>query len=206
MQQTVESVLHVLTSRFLLKTEASGRHVHLSEADAAYLFGKDYVFSHTKELSQPGQFACKERVDIITPKGEIKNVALLMPKRDRTQVEISLTDARVVGLTPPVRLSGDLENSPGITLRANGKELFIPEGVIVAQRHIHLTPETAKFLAVSDKETVRLKVFGTRPLVFDRTVVRISDEYADRVHLDFDEANACGLTPSSFAMIVKKYD
>ncbi|MBR3942680.1 MAG: propanediol utilization protein, partial [Clostridia bacterium] len=114
MQQTVETVLHVLSSRYLLKTEASGRHVHLSESDAAYLFGKNYKFSYVKELSQPGQYACKERIDIRTPKGEIKNVAILMPIRNRTQVEISLTDARALGIVPPIRLSGDVTDSPGI--------------------------------------------------------------------------------------------
>ena len=205
MEQTVKSIVSVLQNRFLLQTEASGRHVHLSRADADFLFGKGYTFSYIKELSQPGQFACKERVDLITPKGEIRNVAILMPERNRTQVEISLTDARILGLTPPVRLSGDIKDSPGITLRANGKSLTIPEGVIVAKRHIHLTPETANILQVSDNETVRLKVFGERPLILGDTVVRISKTFSDRVHLDYDEANACGLTSNTRAVIIKQH-
>lgn len=204
MEPNINTLVSVIKAQFLLKTEASGRHIHLSKTDAEYLFGKNYRFSYIKELSQPGQFACTERVTLKTPKGELKNVAILMPFRNRTQVEISMTDAKLLGLNPPVRLSGDIADSPGLTLCVNGKELTIPEGVIVAKRHIHLTPETANRLHVSDNEAVRLKVFGSRPLLFDDTVVRISNEFADRVHLDFDEANACGLHPESCAVIVKK--
>lgn len=206
MNNLTESILKILKRDFFLIVEASGRHVHLSQEASDYLFGKNYEFQIAKPLSQPGQFATKERVDIISNKGTIKNVAILGPQRPETQVEISMTDARILGLTPPIRLSGEINNSPGIILSANGKQLEIKEGVIIAKRHIHLTPETADRLGVKDKQSVRIKTFGSRPLIFDDTIVRVSDKFSDAVHIDYDEANALGFSNSSFAIIQKVND
>ncbi len=203
MEQIVEKIFSILKSELMIEVEASGRHIHLSQEDADFLFGKNYVFQKQKDLSQPGQYACKERVDLVTQKGIISNVAILGPVRSETQVEISMTDARILGLSPPVRLSGDIHDSPGITLRVNDKQLTIAKGVIIAKRHIHLTPESAKKYGVQDREKVRIKVFGTRPLIFDDTIVRVSNAFHDDVHLDYDEANACGYTSDTLALIQK---
>lgn len=206
MNNITETIYKILKKELFLTVEASGRHVHLSEDVKNFLFGENYEFQIAKPLSQPGQFAAKERVDIISNKGIIKNVAILGPVRPECQVEISLTDARALGLNPPIRLSGETLDTPGIILQANNKQIEIKEGVIVAQRHIHLTPETAKRLSVKDKENVRIKVFGKRPLIFDDTIIRVSDKFSDAVHIDYDEANALGFSDSSFAIILKHHD
>ncbi|MBQ7039582.1 MAG: phosphate propanoyltransferase [Clostridia bacterium] len=204
MERLTEKIIALLKSEVFIGVEASGRHVHLSQKDADALFGENYVFQKQKPLSQPGQFAAKERVDIITEKGAFKNVAILGPVRSESQVEISMTDARTLGLNPPVRLSGDTKNTPGITLRAGNREITLKEGVIVAKRHIHLTPKTAEKFGLSDNEAVKLKVFSSRPLVFDDTIVRVSSSFSDFVHIDYDEANACGFKNGDFALIIKK--
>lgn len=203
MEQLIEKVFTILKTELMIEVEASGRHIHLSKEDADFLFGKNYVFQKQKDLSQPGQYACKERVDLLTEKGKISNVAILGPIRPETQVEISMTDARLLGISPPVHLSGNIKNTPGITLCANGKQLSIPKGVIIAKRHIHLTPESARKFGVQDKEKVRIKVFGTRPLIFDDTIIRVSESFHDDVHIDYDEANACGYTKNTVALIQK---
>ena len=206
MNNITETIYKILKKELFLTVEASGRHVHLSDEVKDFLFGKNYEFQIAKPLSQPGQYAAKERVDIISPKGTIKNVAILGPTRPECQVEISLTDARALGLNPPIRLSGDIKESPGIILQANNKQIEIKSGVIIAKRHIHLTPETAERLNVKDKENVRIKLFGKRPLIFDDTIIRVSDKFSDAVHIDYDEANASGFSNSSFAIILKHYD
>lgn len=204
MEELTAKIIAFLKKEVFIGVEASGRHVHLSQKDADALFGENYVFQKLKPLSQPGQFAAKERVDIVTEKGVIKNVAILGPVRSESQVEISMTDARTLGLNPPVKLSGDTEGSPGIILRNGMREISISRGVIIAKRHIHLTPSTAKKLNLSDKENVKLKVFSSRPLIFDDTTVRVSDSFSDYVHIDYDEANACGFKNGDFALIIKK--
>ncbi len=203
MEQIANKVFEEIKKRLYILTEASGRHVHLSRSDVQFLFGDGYKLTPVKNLSQPGQFACRERVSIITEKGRIDGVAILGPERGKTQVEISLTDGRMLGINPPVRQSGDIKDTPGIKIAANGKEITIDEGVIVAQRHIHITPEDARKMNVCDNEIVKIKVFGTRPLIFDDTVVRVSSKFATAIHLDYDEANACGLNKSSWGMVVK---
>ncbi len=203
MEEITNRVLEEIKKRLFIIAEASGRHVHLSRSDTEKLFGNGYKLTPVKNLSQPGQFACKERVSIITEKGRIDGVAVLGPERKETQVEISLTDARMLGLKVPVRQSGDTKNSPGIKIAANGREIEIKEGVIAAQRHIHITPEDAKKMNVCDNENVKVKIFGSRPLIFDDTVVRVSPDFATAIHLDYDEANACGLSGTSWGMVVK---
>ena len=164
---TVERLAEELVARLTIELEASGRHVHLSRADVETLFGAGYRLNRTKDLSQPGQFACAERVSL-------KNVVILGPERPESQVEISLTDAVALGLTPPVRLSGDTEGTPGLTLRHGDRVLRLSRGLIVAKRHIHMTPEDAARFGVADRQRVRLQCFTSRPLVFQDVEVRVS--------------------------------
>lgn len=192
-----------------VEIEASGRHIHLNKADADKLFGEGYVFEKVRDLSQPGQYVCRERLSIAGAKGRIDNVVILGPLRSKTQVEISMTDAKLLGITPPVRLSGDISGTPGCTLIrcADGKDaaqVQLQEGVIAAKRHIHLCPKTAARLGLEDNETVSLKTGGERGLVFDNTVVRVSEKFADDAHIDYDEANACGFFKGMTGLIIKK--
>lgn len=166
------------------------------------LFGTGYRLTPVKDLSQPGQFACKERVTLVGPKGELKNVVVLGPERGESQAEVSLTDAVALGITPPVRQSGDLHNTPGLTVRNGERMITLDRGLIAAQRHIHMTPEDAARWGVSDNQVVRLKTFTGRPLVFDDVVVRVSPKYATMIHLDYDEANACGFRKGDRGMIL----
>ena len=170
--------------------EASGRHVHVTKEQAEILFGHALTPDHP--LSQPGQWAARERVAVIGPKGQFPSVAVLGPERKEAQVEISLTDGRALGIKPPVRASGSVENSPGALLKGPCGEVTLSQGVIAAQRHIHITPEDAQRFGVQDKQIVKLQTYTDRPLVFDDVLVRVSKDFATRVHLDFDEANACG--------------
>ena len=186
--------------RLFVEMEASGRHVHLTEAQVRALFGHDLTPS--KPLSQPGQFAAKERLTVAGPKGKLENVAVLGPARKEGQVELSLTDARALGLTVPVRQSGDVKDSPGVTLIGPKGQVELAQGAIAAQRHIHLTPVDAARFGVKDQQVVKLRTFTSRPLVFDDVVVRVSPDFAPRVHLDYDEANACGFVPGDLGRII----
>ncbi len=184
--------------------ETSARHVHLTEADMETLLGKGNTLTVKKMLSQPGQFASNERISVVGPKGTIANVLILGPTRPATQVEVSLTDARALGVKAPIRESGDVAGSAGIKLVGPAGEVEISEGVIVAKRHIHLDPATAEELGVSDKQIVSAKVCtGERSLTFGEVVVRVSDKFAPAVHLDTDEANAAGCAGEVFAEIIK---
>ena len=200
MTDPISRVAEALMQRFFLPVEASGRHVHVTKEQAAILFG--HGLTEKRPLSQPGQYLSNERLTIRTEKGEFKNVAVLGPERSSAQVEVSLTDAVALGLDPPVRLSGSTEASPGITLIGPKGSLMIPHGVIVAQRHIHMPPEEASRRSVRDRDVVRLKVFGARPVVFEDVVVRVDPSFAAAVHLDFDEANACGFRKGDLGMIL----
>ena len=156
-----------------------------------------------QDLSQPGQFACAERVTLEGPRGSLKNVVILGPERPESQVEISLTDAVALGLTPPVRLSGDTEGTPGLTLRHGDRVLRLSRGLIVAKRHIHMTPEDAARFGVADRQRVRLQCFTSRPLVFQDVEVRVSPQFSTVVHIDYDEANACGFQKGDRGVILK---
>lgn len=201
----INAVVSEIKSKLFIGVEASGRHVHVSRHDLDLLFGPGYQLTPVKELSQPGQYACKERVTITGPKGSLKNVVILGPERKETQVEISLTDALVLGAKAPVRLSGDIAGSPGIkiTNEQNGHSITISNGLIVAKRHIHITPEDARKFGVENGETVKVKVFGERPLIFDDMDVRVSKDFRTYVHIDYDEANACGYKAGTMGMIIK---
>ena len=157
----------------------SGRHVHVSRADLDILYGKDYQLQKMKDLSQPGQFACNETVDIVTPKGGFNRVRILGPERKQTQVEVSLTDSVKLGLKPPVRDSGSLDGSPGIKIIGPAGEIDLDSGVIVAYRHIHMTPADAQEFGVKDKEIVKVRCQGERGLIFDQ-VLNICSRNAHR--------------------------
>jgi putative phosphotransacetylase len=170
--------------------EASGRHVHLSAEDLETLFGKGYALTVKKNLSQPGQFLCEERVKIEGPKGFFDRTGIIGPLRAETQVELSYTDERTLGITAPVRESGDLKDSAPMTLIGPNGKVEINKGVIIAKRHIHLTPEDAEKFGLKDKQIIKVKVGGDRALIFDEVVARVSQKYATAMHIDFDEANA----------------
>ncbi len=184
--------------------ETSARHVHLSNADLATLFGANAQLTPKKDLSQPGQFACEERVDVVGPKGTIGRVSVLGPTRNETQIEISLTDARSIGLVAPIRESGDLKGSAPCVLKGPKGEVSLAQGVIVAKRHIHATPEDAKELGVTDKEVVCVKVNSEdRSIILGDVVVRVSPKYALAMHVDTDEANAGAFKGTVYGEIVK---
>ena len=173
--------------------ETSARHIHLSQEHLDILFGAGHELTKKKDLSQPGQYACEERVTVVGPKRELKNVSILGPTRKESQVELSLTDARSIGISAPVRESGVLEGSAPCKLVGPAGEVELEYGVIVAKRHIHITPEDAQAFGVSDKEIVKVKADSEgRSLIFDDVVVRVSPSYATAMHIDTDEANACG--------------
>lgn len=184
--------------------ETSARHVHLSQEHLEALFGKDYVLTKKKDLSQPGQYACEERVTIVGPKKELKGVSILGPVRKDTQVELSLTDARSIGVTAPVRESGDIAGSAPCKIVGPQGEIEISEGVIAAKRHIHATTADAKELGVENGQIVSVKVDTEgRSLVFGDVVVRVSDSYALAMHIDTDESNAAGCGREVYGEIVK---
>lgn len=186
--------------RLFIELEASGRHVHVTAQQAQTLFG--HPLTPQRELSQPGQFLAKERLTVIGPKGRFEKVAVLGPERPEAQVEISLTDARTLGIVPPVRLSGDVKDTPGAVLEGPCGTLTLTQGVIAAKRHIHMTPKDADAMGVRDKQTVKLQVYTDRPVVFDDVVVRVHPSYETRVHLDYDEANACGYQTGDLGRIL----
>lgn len=169
--------------------ETSARHVHLTREHVDILFGAGHQLTNKKNLSQPGQFACEEKVEIVGEKGSIK-ASVLGPERSATQVELSLTDARSIGVKAPIRESGDIAGSGACKLVGPCGEVAISEGVIAAKRHIHLTPETAAEIGVADKQIVKVKTNGQRPLIFDDVVVRVSPKFAPAMHIDTDESNA----------------
>ena len=175
-----------------IPVETSARHVHLCEKDIAILFGAGYKLTNKKDLSQPGEFACEERVDIVGPKKEIKNVIILGPARAATQVEISLTDARTLGINAPIRESGDVAGSGACKLVGPAGEVELSEGVIVAKRHVHLRTQDADKFGVKDKQIIQVKVTNAdRTTVFGDVVVRVRDTFMPYMHIDTDEANAC---------------
>ena len=182
--------------------ETSARHVHVTKEDLATLFGPDAVLHNKKDLSQPGQFACTEKVKVVGPKGEMM-CRILGPERSASQVELSLTEARKLGLTAMIRESGDLAGTSGCKLVGPAGEVELKEGVIAAKRHIHMTPEDAKEYGVENGQIVSVKVSTPeRSLIFGDTVVRVSTKYALAMHIDTDEANAAGCSGNVMGEIV----
>ncbi|MBQ9535974.1 MAG: phosphate propanoyltransferase [Clostridia bacterium] len=174
--------------------ETSARHLHLTREHVQQLFGAGYELTRKKDLSQPGQFACAEKVAITGPKGQL-NASILGPERPESQVELSLSDARSLGLTIPVRESGDIAGSAACKLTGPCGEVELPFGVIAAKRHLHITPEDAAEMGVADKQIISVRInTADRSVVFGDVVVRVSPKYATRMHIDTDEANAAGIS------------
>ncbi len=191
-----------MSKKFIVETSA--RHVHLSQEHLEALFGKDAKLTHKKDLSQPGQFACEERVTIVGPKKEMPNVSILGPVRPETQVELSATDARSIGIAAPIRESGDVAGSGACKIIGPCGEIEISQGVIVAKRHIHLTPETAAEMNVKDKDVVWVKIdTDGRKAILGDVVVRVSEKYAPAMHIDTDESNAVSAFPGLEGEIVE---
>ncbi len=191
-----------MSKEFIVETSA--RHVHVSQEALETLFGKGATLTHKKDLSQPGQFACEERVTVVGPKKELPNVSILGPVRPATQVELSATDARSIGLSAPIRESGDVAGSAPCKLVGPCGEVEISEGVIVAKRHIHLTPADAEELGVNDKDVVWVKIdTPERKAVLGDVVCRVSDKFARAMHIDTDESNAIGAGANLTGIIVE---
>ena len=195
-----EALARVIMGRIFVPLEASGRHVHVTKEQAMTLFG--HSLTPKRPLSQPGQYLANERVTVLGPKGKMENVAVLGPERKEAQVEISLTDGRALGITPPIRPSGKVAESPGCILLGPKGRVELKQGVIAAQRHIHMTPEDAAQMKVRDNQRVKFQVYSARPLIFEDVVVRVSPEYATFAHLDYDEANACGFRDGDLGRIL----
>ncbi|MBQ7660754.1 MAG: phosphate propanoyltransferase [Clostridia bacterium] len=191
-----------MAEKFLVETSA--RHVHLTNADIETLFGKGATLTNKKDLSQPGQFACEERVTLVGPKKQIERVSILGPARKATQVELSFTDARTLGISAPVRESGDVAGSAPLKLVGPAGEVEISEGAIIAKRHIHMTPADAERFGVKDKDIVSVKLDSAdRSTIFGDVVVRVSDKFALAMHIDTDEANAACAFGEFYGEIVK---
>lgn len=201
MESNLDALTDLLTRRLFVELEASGRHIHLTTEQAVTLFG--HGLTEKRPLSQPGQFLAQERVALVGPKGKLSNVAVLGPERPAGQAEISLTDGVTLGIRPAVRLSGDVTGTPGITVEGPAGSITMNEGVIAAQRHIHMTPEDAALQNVKDGDTVRLRTMTARPVVFEDVAIRVSPNFRTYVHLDYDEANACGLEAGDLGMILR---
>ena len=184
--------------------ETSARHVHVTQEVLETLFGKGYELTKKKDLSQPGQYACAERVDIVGPKKTLAGVSILGPVRPETQVELSLTDARSIGVAAPIRESGDIAGSGACKMVGPCGEVELSEGVIVAKRHIHMTTADAERMGLSDKQVVSVQVPSNgRALIFGDVVVRVSDKYALAMHIDTDESNAGAIAPNTMGTILK---
>ena len=197
----IEKLVDAVIRTAFIPLEASGRHVHVTREQAIKLFGHD--LTEKRPLSQPGQYLCNERVAVVGPKGEFQNVAVLGPARKEAQVEISLTDGRTLGITPPVRLSGDVKNTPGIRLVGPQGQVELESGVIAAKRHIHMSPQDARNFGVTDGQEVSLKTYTGRQLIFENVPVRVDPNFATYAHLDYDEANACGMKDGDLGRILK---
>ena len=175
-----------------IPVEASGRHMHISKSDLEALFGPGFRLTKRGDLSQPGQFSCMERVRIIGARGEFPSVVILGPERSETQVEVSLTDAKLLGIDAPVRLSGDTADTPGIKIIGPAGELEISRGVIVAKRHVHMAVQDAATYGLNNGQIVSIRFYGERAITFHEVPLRVSPDFATGMHIDYDEANAMG--------------
>ncbi|MGL4985823.1 MAG: phosphate propanoyltransferase [Treponemataceae bacterium] len=201
--EIAQKIYERILAKGLVMIEISARHIHLSQNDIEFLFGKDYQLTPVRELSQPGQYLCKERATLIGIKGSIQNVAILGPQRSSSQVEIIQADTRVLGVQTPLRLSGNTAQTPSITIAVGDKKLVLKEGLIIAKRHIHLHPTDAKRLNLADKERVNVRVLSNRPVIFEDTIIRVTKESSFAMHIDTEEANAAGIIASGYGLIQK---
>ena len=183
--------------------EVSARHVHVTTEDLETLFGKGYQLTPKKDLSQPGQYAAAERVDLVGPRSTLKNVSILGPVRSASQVEVSMSDARTLGLNPSIRESGNIDGTIGVQLVGPVGSVTLDKGLIVAKRHVHLTPEAAEAQGVVNGQVVEIKVqTDDRSMTFGDVVIRVSEKFAPAMHIDTDEANAAGITSTAWGEIV----
>lgn len=178
---------------FMVPVGISNKHIHLSQAHIEELFGAGHTLTRTKDLSQPGQFACEETVTLIGPKGSMPGIRVLGPARKASQVELAATDTFKLGVKPPVRDSGKLEGTPGLDVEGPKGKVHLDEGAIIAARHIHMTPEDAQKYSLKDGDHVRVVVPGVRGGIFDQVLIRVSPNYALDMHIDTDEGNAFSL-------------
>jgi propanediol utilization protein len=199
-EQQLQALAEKVAGRIFIPLEASGRHVHITAAQAEQLFG--HRLTPQRPLSQPGQFLAKERVTLVGPKGEFRNVAVLGPERKEAQVEISRTDGRHLGIRSPVRPSGSVAETPGATLIGPKGQVILDRGVIAARRHIHMTPADADAMGIRDGQIVRLRVYTERPVTFEDVQVRVREDFATYCHLDYDEANAIGFRKGDLGRIL----
>jgi len=193
-----------MESRFDVPINASARHVHLTTEHVSALFGPGHQLTFRSELSQPGQFACEETVTLVGPKNSIPKVRILGPERPETQVEISRTDEFTLGVDAPIRASGELDDTPGLTIAGPAGQVTIDHGVIQALRHVHMSPDDAARFGVQDKDWVMVRVRGDRGIIFDDVLIRVSPNYRLDMHLDTDEANAADLHPGAVGSIIKQ--
>lgn len=203
MEHLVEAITKSISMAGLVQVEVSARHVHLSQADMEILFGPGAKLTPKRELSQWGQFLAEERVNLIGSRSKKSNVAVLGPVRKDTQVELSRSDCIELGIQAPIRESGDVEGSGSITIEGSCGSLFIRQGVIIAQNHIHVPSNLAKSLGLMDKERVSVHVLSERPVIFRNVIIRVSDDFRFRMHIDFDEANAANVSGLVFGKIIK---
>ena len=183
------------------QVEASGRHVHLATEDAMVLFGDDYALTWKKYLSQPGQFVGEQRMTLVGPRGRLEQVVVIGPERPQTQIEISMTDAMILGVNPPCRESGVLHETPGIRIENGDAWIETSGGLIIAERHIHMKPEAARALGLQDGDRVQFELDSARPLIFREVKIRVSGSADNFMHIDYDEANAAGFSSGMFGFL-----
>jgi putative phosphotransacetylase len=210
-QQAIQSIVEEVVSRLSvmkptkrsIPMAVSARHCHLSQSDLEALFGEGYELTKKADLSQPGQFAANESITIVGPRGSLEKVRILGPARNITQVEVSQTDSVKLGLKPPLRESGDIKESAPITLVGPKGSLYKKEGLIIAQAHIHMTPEDASLFGVDNGEYVKIEVNGVRPITLGKVLIRVSPRYKLEMHVDTDEANAGSISRGSVGKLIK---
>lgn len=202
MEQLIEQVMDTMTKAGLVQVEVSARHVHLTDQDVEVLFGKGAVLHEKRPLSQKGQYLSEERVTLIGPKGKKERVAVLGPVRSATQVELSVGDCVSLGVKAPLRESGDVEGSGPITIEGPAGSISITQGTIVAHNHIHVPTDVARMLDLKDKEHVSVKILSERPVTFEDVIIRVSDAFTFRMHIDFDEANAASVSGFTLGKII----
>lgn len=198
-----DSIKNEICKRKIVMVEISARHVHLSAKDLEIIFGKNSSLHSKRDLSQPGQYLSEERVNLIGPKSEIKNVAILGPVRNNTQVELSISDARLLGIKDiTINESGYLKGAGSVIISGKNGSIEAKNSVIVAKRHVHLREKDAEEWNIENGQIVKVKVYGARSLIFDEVVARVSDKFMPAMHIDFDEANACGLLSQGYGEII----
>ena len=200
--ELIEQVMDTMTKAGLVQVEVSARHVHLTDQDVEVLFGKGAVLHEKRPLSQKGQYLSEERVTLIGPKGKKERVAVLGPVRSATQVELSVSDCVSLGVKAPLRESGDVEGSGPITIEGPAGSISITQGTIVAHNHIHVPTDVARMLDLKDKEHVSVKILSERPVTFEDVIIRVSDAFTFRMHIDFDEANAASVSGFTLGKII----